>query len=328
MMKLHHLVENFPLARLALAHFPHDAAALAHTLPHFRISANAVYPFLQEGRLCFLRLAPADEKDAAQIAAEVEWILFLRQNGFPAMEPLPSHGGAWLVPLQTPNGPYTATAFFAVPGSPVEDLPCTREMLLALGRTLAHLHRLGKDFSPAIPRADHRALLQSIRRTLTETKAPPSMLSCWQKVWDGLSALQPTKENYGLLHFDFEPDNVFWDAETNTCHVIDFDDALYGFFALDVEKSLEALLEITDEAGCAAFLEGYRQVRPLPEEGNTHRALLRACIHLHTYARLCHCLDDQVHPMPEWMPGLVEKLSRKKAALEAALLQETDNFST
>lgn len=328
MMKLHHLMENFPLARLALAAFPHDAASLEQTLPHFRISANAVYPFRTNGQLCFLRLAPTDEKEFSQIAAEVEYILYLRRRGFPAMEPVPARSGEYVLSLETPFGPYTATAFFGVPGTPAEDVPCTREMLLHMGRTLGQMHLLGKDFSPSAPRADHETILQSIRRILIRTHAPSGLLSCWQRIQRAMAALPVTPDTYGLVHFDFEPDNVFWNAESKTCSVIDFDDAMYGFFSMDVEKSLDALSEITDEDGCAAFLEGYRQVLPFTADMEAQRPLMRVFIRLYTYARLCHCLQDNVQPMPEWMPPLVEKLTRKKAALEAALMAAPDNFST
>lgn len=59
MMKLKHLYENYDLAREYLKYYDHDEASLDRMLPHFRISSNAVYPFLtKDGAVCFLRYSP------------------------------------------------------------------------------------------------------------------------------------------------------------------------------------------------------------------------------------------------------------------------------
>lgn len=323
MMKLHHLTENFDLARLALQHYHHDAESLSETFRHFRISANAVYPYLHNGTLCFLRLAPADEKDPIEIEAEVQFIEALRKEGFPAMQPIAAHSGRFVLPLSTPCGSYTASSFRAVCGTPMEDTACTPAMLQVMGRTLARLHQLSRNIH--VQRPDHREMMARIRRMLTENNAPAAILPIWQHILEKLDALPITPATYGLLHYDFEPDNVFWDEKTGTCSVIDFDDALYGWLSIDVEQALDALADITDETGCAAFMEGYRCVLPFTAEMEAQRPLMRVFINLRSYARLLHCLNDPIAVMPPWMPGLVEKLTFAKNRLEAALLSYMEN---
>lgn len=323
MMKLHHLMENFDLARLALQHYPHDKSSLPDTLPHFRISANAVYPYLHNGTLCFLRLAPVEEKDMAEIEAEVQFIEALRKEGFPAMQPIAAHDGRFVLPLSTPYGCYTVASFRAVPGKPIEDSACTPGLLREMGRTLARLHQLSRNMH--VPRPDHREMMSRIRRRLAENNAPAAILPVWQKIQEQLDALPVTPDTYGLVHYDFEPDNVFWHEETGTCSVIDFDDAMYGWFSIDVEQALDALTDITDEVGCAAFMEGYRSLFPFTDAMEARRPLMRAFINLRSYTRLLHCLNDDITEMPPWMPGLVEKLTRAKERLELALLSYLQN---
>lgn len=318
MMKLHHLMENFDLARLALQHYPHDETPLSETLRHFRISSNAVYPYLCNGFLCFLRLAPADEKDPTEIEAEVQFIQALRDQGFPAMQPIGAHDGRYVLSLSTPYGSYTASSFRAVPGSPMEDSSCTPVMLHIMGRTLARLHHLSRNIH--VQRPDHREMMARIRRLLMDNQAPNGILTVWQQVNTALNALPLSPDTYGLLHYDFEPDNVFWDEETKSCSVIDFDDAMYGWFSIDVEQALDALTEVTDENGCTAFMEGYRSIFPFTSEMEAQRPLMRTFINLRSYARLLHCLNDAVADMPPWMPGLIEKLTFAKKRLETALL--------
>ncbi len=318
MMKLHHLIENFDLARFALQHYPHDESSLPDTLPYFRISANAVYPYRHNGTLCFLRLAPAEEKNTADIEAEVHFIQALRSQQFPAMQPIAALDGRFVLPLSTPWGIYTASSFAAVPGCPMEDTACTPAMLHKMGSTLARLHQLSRDIH--VQRPDHREMMVRIHRMLTKNDAPAAIFPVWQYIRERLDALPITPAAYGLLHYDFEPDNVFWDEKTGTCSVIDFDDALYGWFSMDVEQTLDALGEMTDTAGCTAFMDGYRNVLPFTAEMETQRPLMRAFINLRSYARLLHCLNDPIAEMPPWMPELIEKLNRKKEQLEAWLL--------
>lgn len=318
MMKLHHLMENFDLARLTLKHYPHDEESLSETFRHFRISANAVYPYLRNGTLCFLRLSPTDEKDPSEIEAEVQFIEALRREGFPAMEPICTLDGRLVLPLKTPYGSYTATSFRAVPGTPIEETACTPAVLHAMGRCLAHLHQLSRSIH--VKRPDHREMMTRIHRMLKKSNAPDAIFPVWQHIGKQMDALPVTPDTYGLLHYDFEPDNVFWDEESGTCSVIDFDDAMYGWFSMDVEQALDALTDVTDEAGCAAFMEGYRSLLPFPAETEAQRPLMRAFINLRSYARLLHCLNDPIEAMPPWMPGLVEKLTFAKKRLEAALL--------
>ena len=84
MLKLENMFENFDLVREALAFWAHDEENLEDMLGYFRISSNAVYPFTAGGKVCFLRLAPVDEKVEGDILGELEFIRYLRGQGYPA----------------------------------------------------------------------------------------------------------------------------------------------------------------------------------------------------------------------------------------------------
>ncbi len=94
MLKLKDLIENFDLARAILANWKYDEDTLNDCFQYFRISSNAVYPFRQNGKLCFLRFAPISEKLLTNIQGEVEFILYLRENGYPALEPIKAENKA------------------------------------------------------------------------------------------------------------------------------------------------------------------------------------------------------------------------------------------
>ena len=68
------------------------------------------------------------------------------------------------------------------------------------------------------------------------------------------------QDNYGLIHYDFEPDNVFYDENSQRCSVIDFDDAMYHWFMMDIVQALEAIRDEMEIDDCshqeAVFLKG------------------------------------------------------------------------
>ena len=315
MMKLKYLFENFELARLALVHYPHDEDTLEECLRWFRISANAVYPYRCEGKLCFLRLAPTEEKQLPFVQSEVEYIRYLRGCGYPAMKPI---GDAWL--LESPWGNWCVSCFEGVKGKPAEDCQPDPNLFFAMGEALGRLHKLSKSYQPAIRRSAHDEVLRKAAQSLRNDGAPPAVLDALNALQTGLNRLPVTQDHYGLLHYDFEMDNVFWDG--CECSVIDFDDAMYGWFSLDVEKALESVKETGEDKAEEVFMAGYRSVSPFTDEMESQRPLMRRMIHLYSYARLAHCLHDEVSRMPEWMQELRQRLSDRMHQLEQWILQE------
>ena len=313
MMKLRYLFENFDLARLALENYAHDEQTLDLYLRHFRISSNAVYPYANNGVRCFLRLAPVEEKQLEMVEAEIAYIQYLRQAEYPAMKPIPDCDGRLASLLESPWGTYCVSAFEGVPGRPMEEaLP---DGLFEMGRTLGWMHALSREYQPVKQRPDHRQILLDVRRMLEENHAPAGTVERLDALGKALKALPVTRETYGLLHYDFEPDNVFWNGET--CSVIDFDDAMLGWFAMDVEQALEEL----EEDSAALFMQGYRSISPFTEEMEAQRPLMRKFIQLRGYARLLHCLSDEIPDPPGWMVELRQKLNTARKRLEETILQ-------
>ena len=319
MMKLRYLFENFDLARLALSRYPHDEETLDQYLRHFRISSNAVYPYASNGKRCFLRLAPVEEKSFEDIRAEVEYIHCLRQNGYPAMKPIADKKGQWVSVLETPQGRWCASAFEGVSGVPAEEALTDKRCVFEMGASLGRLHALSREYRPQYRRPDHQEILSDIRRMLETSHTPSAVFDRLEELSGELSRLPVTEANYGLLHYDFEPDNVFWDARTQTCSVIDFDDSMYGWFSLDIEQ---ALAELPDKACAEVFLSGYRTMSPYTEEMEAQRPLMRRFILLRAYARLLHCLNDEIADPPEWMKAMCRKLISAKQKLESDILDK------
>ena len=181
MLKLKYLLENFDLARFALENWKHDKETLSERMQWFRISSNAVYPFDSDGKLCFLRLSPAEEKDSLDLLGELDFLEYLNRRGYPAMRPIPAHGGELLLRLDTPWGAWYASAFEGVSGQPLENVPMTASLAEAYGAALGKLHELSMRYHSPIKRRSEQDVVVWIRHVFAEYAAPESMLAALEE---------------------------------------------------------------------------------------------------------------------------------------------------
>lgn len=329
MLKLKYLYENDDQAKWVLKNWPHDTEGLDELLAQFRISNNAIYPFRQGGTLCFLRLTPTEERLEKNLLGELEFVEYLNSHSYPALCCLPSVSGEKLLRLSTPWGSCYAAAFRGVPGVPLNQTTLTPEVMRAYGRALGLLHALAAQYQPNTKKWSHLEALDWIDRVLVEYGAPREIAAFSQELRGKLSEIPQTPANYGLIHYDFECDNVFYDPETASCHVIDFDDGMYHWYAMDMERTLSSLEEDAEELGLAGlrleraeseFLCGYCEEYPYTQETELLRPLLRQFETLHTYAKLIRSAAEKYPNELDWMKQLRDKLDRVIAKKAEAIL--------
>ncbi|WP_262985224.1 phosphotransferase enzyme family protein [Paenibacillus elgii] len=117
-----------------------------------------------------------------------------------------------------------------------------------------------------------------------------------------------------LIHYDFQTDNVFWQEKSGQPSVIDFDDSMYHWFAMDIAAALTDQLEDESpesEAQLQAFVRGYRSVRPLDEAVVQVFPRFRRFAELYSFARLLASLENsELEEAPEWLDGLKAELQQ------------------
>lgn len=326
MLKLKYLFENFDLARKCVEMYDFDVASLDEMLNYFRISSNAVYPFRSGSdtkKVQFLRLSPIAEKPTADVISEVHIINWLCEHGFPAMKPVPMKNGKLVETVSTEWGDYNVSCFERVQGEDLESIEGTLEIARGYGRSLGRLHTLLKDYPSANERGDYTDVLNTTEKRLKLFGAPEFMLKELENVRSELAALPITKDNFGIVHFDYEPDNVFYDSETGIFGAIDFDDAMNCWFALDIQRAIDAMDDVVDEAdeeaACAEFIAGYREECMLTDADEATIPLMRRMIMLKDYATLKYVMSEPIADEPDWLIELKVKLTKKMHRLEAAI---------
>lgn len=248
MLKLKYLYENFDLAKECLSLYDVDKNTVDEMLVYFRISSNAIYPFRNTaGKVCFLRLSPVEEKATEAVASEIRLIQWLRTRDFPAMKPYAMLDGSLLAVRDTKWGTMNVSCFEGVEGKTLENCEGLLELIVGYGRTLGLLHQNLKAYPEPESRSDHKAFLLQIRDRFVAYHAPKELMKEWESVDKTLEALPIRRDIYGVVHYDFEPDNVMFCEETGAFGVIDFDDAIQCWYALDIVRALDALEDVSSE---------------------------------------------------------------------------------
>ncbi|GLX68042.1 phosphotransferase enzyme family protein [Paenibacillus glycanilyticus] len=218
------------LSRAALS-FGFDVGTLAFISD----STNEVYRFLKNDSPYILRLSEKPLEYANNIKAEVHWVRYLAENGIKASLPITTTDGQ-LTAVYNENEKWViATAFQMAPGVFFDREPqmwCP-SLFNQWGELMGKIHRLTKSYhsgDPNLRRAewgpakiDNPHLQEGNYRIL---------LDRLQSFESKISSLPKDQQSYGLIHYDFHPYNFH--IEQGELTVFDFDDAIYGWFAMDI----------------------------------------------------------------------------------------------
>lgn len=326
MLKLKYLFENYSLAKECLSFYNYDQESVDDMIRRFRISSNAIYPFRGMqffDQICFLRLSPIEEKPISEVVSEVKMINWLIDNGCNVMKPYPMKNGKFVDIADTIWGKFNVSCFERVPGTDLEHIHGTIDIVRGYGECLGKLHQTIKHYPLQKERRDHKALLKEIRGRLQSLGASKLILSELSDVEKELSKLNIDDNNYGIVHYDFEPDNVFFDEKNGTYNIIDFDDAIRCWFSLDILRAIDCLDDVVgnDELSDAkaAFLEGYRKMCVFTKEQADTMPLMKRLVRIQEYSTILYVLSEPVDSEPEWLIGLKHKLSAKLNALEKSM---------
>jgi len=323
MLKLKHLVHNEALTLELLAYWEHDEVDL-ELLNHFRISSNAIYPFTWKNELCFLRHCPLSEKSLESVEAEIHFIHYLRSHGFPALEPLLTTHKQWVLCKTSSWGEYLASAFKKVDGKQLSQIPLTDELLFQYGSCLGSLHHLSSGYVPdSSKRWAHEQVFAWIDQQFHRLSVAESAKRECRNLELLFSSFSRDVQNYGLIHYDFEMDNTFYDAKTGKIWVIDFDDCMYHWYQMDIENAWKSLQEDLNPEDLAqkmqCFLEGYQSHHPIDPKISLQGDAFSRFSRLYTYARLKDTLSEENENEPDWMSGLRRKLTRICSEIEKAM---------
>lgn len=314
MLKLKYLFDNTDLAEMLLSNWNYDKDSL-EMFQYYRISSNAIYPFRCNGKVQLLRFAPRAEKLEGNIRAELEFISYLGVSGYGVLKSVASNNGEELVETQTPWGVYFASVFERVAGVQINNTDFSDHIIFSHGKALGKLHQLSSVYTPAAnKRWSYNEVLAWIQETLMEFPEETAALKETKLLQDCFASKPITKSNYGLIHYDFEYDNVFYDEETKSCNVIDFDDAMYHWYAMDIEQALDSLQDYIPpdhfQHKKQCFIDGYLTEFTITDDLDYLLPACRRFANLYGYVRILRSIAEKWDNEPFWLVDLRKRLTQ------------------
>jgi Ser/Thr protein kinase RdoA (MazF antagonist) len=306
-----------PVAERILENWPHDAGSVRF----FRSSANFLYVFQLSGQRYFLRFADGAERSRETIESEVELLNWLAGAGIDVAAPVRASNGGFVTTTDMELGTFHAVVFPELQGAQIElgdvDDARFREWGAALGR----LHAALKDY-PGQGASYRRTWRDDL--ALASKYIPPDepvLRDEWEQIARSITALPVDRVRYGLIHFDFELDNLIWNG--HHIGILDFDDCAHYWYAADIAFAVRDLFVDGADLGNGSFrelIQGYSAICPLDEASIAQVPLFLRLSRLIQYARMARSLDlAEDGTYPDWLEALQGNLRSRMAAYLGSL---------
>ncbi|MCL1858397.1 MAG: phosphotransferase [Oscillospiraceae bacterium] len=268
-----------------------------------KYSPNDIYSFTKDNKKYILRIATHSENNLFKTTGEMEWLAFLHERSIPVSMPLPMKNGQLVESLISSDNKYHAVCTFEkAKGKHCEkNNPNTWNQYIIedWGYVMGCMHFETKDFQVSDSRymrgvfdgkdIDGSDILEKVFSQI------PDIQKYADNLIPNLLSLPRTKDTYGLIHNDMHQNNFL--VKNNKVHVFDFDDSIYGYFALDIGIALQHALHNADgnqskaEKIIYSFMQGYKKANTL----DTHS--LKSILSFMKYRQLCNfawCYPDNV----------------------------------
>lgn len=286
-----------------------------------RFSTNFVFTFRQQGIKRFLRFSPAWERQVEHIQAETELLMMLVNKGFQVAQPVASKYGNFVETVETELGEFHAVVFTALSGRHLEINDLSELQFSEWGSALGRLHAACKEYGVRyLNRPSWKEHLDFIRHHIIDDD--PGLLRELDSVTTWVESLPRSEGDFGLIHFDFELDNLCWDD--NSIQMLDFDDCTYHWYAADIAHALRDLFHNEVEVDyedfrLKAFFDGYRSAHPIDGMWLRHLPMFLRIRKLSGYADLANSIDLSIEETQEWLRPLHSKLLKSMETYRLSL---------
>ncbi len=215
--------------------------------------ADGVYGFTRHGQAFVIKYSNTTVRSFATLQSQVHWLDFLATQGAAVSRPVPSPRGMLVeqVPLRSA---LVSTVCYARALGVRPPVPrSTAEQWQRWGETLGKLHALSARYTPPLnqaPLAQWDVNVTQDRATIPAEQT--SVLAKFDALQAYLQTLPTDPQLYGMIHGDFQANNLCLDRET--FWVIDFDNCTRHWFLTDIATSLYfALWERPGDQSNATF---------------------------------------------------------------------------
>lgn len=294
----------------------------AGTAKWWRSSASHVFVLPDPEGKRYLRFVPDAYRGAAPVAAVGSLMEALAAGGAAVVRPVPAPTGHLTMTVATALGPMHAMVVEAASGEQLDVEDLDEERARAWGAALAAVHDSAAPTGADLPEAFTE--LAEIPARFADDSA---LVKAVARLAERIAALPGDASRFGIVHGDFELDNLAW--EDGRATAFDFDEAAFSWYAADIAYALRDLTGpdgrfAEEHRGLAgAFIAGYRSVRSFDEADLANLRLFAGAHAACSLVRIASALDTPGDDEPEWRADLRAKLnvmarSHRELALSVA----------
>ncbi len=208
--------------------YPIEAA----TLQEIGGYQNRVFEFTYKNNQFILRVTPREHRSCQQIEAELELVNKLKNEGIPVASSVKLPGASAVEEVELEGDTYYLCVFEKAPGKTWIEEPQNEKTFLEAGRVLGKIHTKNEKLPEKLARPCWREnhYLQNACKFIPAEKS--WVLEKMENHIGKLDKLPRTKNNFGLVHGDYNFANMLYDDSKVT--IIDFDEAEYNWFIYDL----------------------------------------------------------------------------------------------
>lgn len=295
------------LAKELISNWTHDSDWVKMK----RASAN----FIGKTRDCeknyIIRFNHNSERQIEYIKSELELLKYLKNHDLKIPDLIPSKKNNYIEETETSYGKFYTSIFELIPGKHYEIEELTDRDFIKWGYSLGELHKAFKGVPKGIKRMTHEEYFEELVSDYKPINTKENDEVKYLKEWIG--SLQKNADNYGLIHYDFELDNIIWNDDG--LYTIDFDDSIFSWFVADIAYALRDLFHDgfhfnKSDKRFLNFIKGYRELNDLSDEDLELIPNFYRLHHYISYKKLQRSVDLAISDEnPDWMNNLIKKLT-------------------
>lgn len=209
---------------------------------------NFIFEYQKQGESYILRFTPSSHRSQNQIIGELDWILYLYNNGVSVSKPILSINGERTEVVEYSDLTYTVTSFVKAEGRKIGYPECLSDTKLYynLGQITGKIHALSKKYIPkdeTTRRHDwsQNYYLQNVEKFVPLSQ-PQIHIACQKLIEKIKNSLPKDINSYGLIHGDIGVGNFVINQRGIT--LFDFEDAQYSWFVEDISIPLYYLVYV------------------------------------------------------------------------------------
>jgi len=287
---------------------------------YFRGSANIIAVFKDNDQRKFLRFNKADEKAIESIESEMHLLKSLEGTSVNVVKPILSINNKYVELIETELGQMHVVLFEEAKGQSLDIDQMENSDFYKWGLKLGDLHSQMKEIDESIK---SKRLSWTDHLQFAEELLSHKDLAIKNEIKDlrkHLSQLEMNENNYGLIHYDFELDNI--KCLEGDFSIIDFDDACNYWFIADIVYALRDLIldgDLIRDERFDHFIKAYESKMIFNHDDLKNVSLFIRIHKLYQMARLTNALNFNKENQEQWLLDLSDKLQMRIDAIEGEI---------